>query len=88
MGVLPVREEAARERDLLESCVSRVVAELHRRLPDYGRDVAIVASDLPAYATWGAHKATGLQMGTRREQADCIAAKAQSLYTNLVAQGS
>ncbi len=36
--------------DALDACVSRVIAELHRRLPDYGRDVAIDASDMPAYA--------------------------------------
>ncbi len=36
--------------DALDACVSRVVAELHRRLPDYGKDIAIDASDLPAYA--------------------------------------
>jgi len=36
--------------DALDVCVSRVIVELHRRLPDYGRDVAIDASDMPAYA--------------------------------------
>ena len=36
--------------DALDACVSRVIAELHRRLPDYGKDIAIDASDLPAYA--------------------------------------
>jgi len=36
--------------DALDACISRVIAELHRRLPDYGRDVAIDASDMPAYA--------------------------------------
>ncbi|HEX4806634.1 MAG TPA: transposase [Conexibacter sp.] len=36
--------------DALDACVSRVIAELHRRLPDYGRDIAIDASDMPAYA--------------------------------------
>jgi Transposase DDE domain/Transposase domain (DUF772) len=36
--------------EALDACVSRVVAELHRRLPEYGRDVAIDGSDLPAYA--------------------------------------
>lgn len=36
--------------DALDACISRVIAELHRRLPEYGRDVAIDASDLPAYA--------------------------------------
>lgn len=36
--------------DALDATIARVIAELHRRLPDYGRDVAIDASDLPAYA--------------------------------------
>ncbi|HEU4702116.1 MAG TPA: transposase [Conexibacter sp.] len=36
--------------EALDACVSRVIAELHRRLPDYGRDIAIDASDMPAYA--------------------------------------
>jgi transposase len=36
--------------DALDACVSRVVAELHRRLPNYGKDIAIDASDMPAYA--------------------------------------
>lgn len=36
--------------DMLDACVSNVTAELHRRLPEYGRDVAIDGSDLPAYA--------------------------------------
>jgi len=36
--------------DALDACVSRVIAELHKRLPDYGRDIAIDASDMPAYA--------------------------------------
>jgi hypothetical protein len=36
--------------DALDACVSRVIAELHKRLPEYGRDIAIDASDMPAYA--------------------------------------
>ncbi len=36
--------------DMLDACIGKVTAELHRRLPDYGRDIAIDASDLPAYA--------------------------------------
>jgi len=36
--------------DALDACVSRVIVELHRRLPQYGRNVAIDGSDLPAYA--------------------------------------
>jgi len=36
--------------DMLDACIGRVTAELHRRLPDYGKDIAIDASDMPAYA--------------------------------------
>jgi len=36
--------------DALDACISRVIAELHKRLPQYGRNVAIDGSDLPAYA--------------------------------------
>jgi hypothetical protein len=35
---------------LLEGCIARVVAELKQRNPAMGRDVAIDASDMPAYA--------------------------------------
>jgi Transposase DDE domain/Transposase domain (DUF772) len=37
-------------RALLDECIGRVVGELHERLPQYGRNVAIDGSDLPAYA--------------------------------------
>ncbi len=37
-------------KPLLDSCIARVTASLHAELPEYGRDVAIDASDLPAYA--------------------------------------
>jgi len=37
-------------RELLDACIGSVTAELHGRLPEYGRNVAIDASDLPAYA--------------------------------------
>ena len=36
--------------DLLDACIARVLERLHRENPDMGRDVAIDASDLPAYA--------------------------------------
>jgi hypothetical protein len=36
--------------DLLDSCIARVLDRLHRENPDFGRDPAIDASDLPAYA--------------------------------------
>jgi hypothetical protein len=34
----------------LADCVDRIAEQLRRELPDYGRDVAIDASDMPAYA--------------------------------------
>ncbi len=37
-------------QEMLDACIDSVTAELHRRLPDYGRDAAIDGSDLPAYA--------------------------------------
>jgi len=37
-------------KPLLEACLDRVTASLRAELPEYGRDVAIDASDLPAYA--------------------------------------
>ena len=36
--------------DLLDACIARVLDRLHRENPDFGRDLAIDASDLPAYA--------------------------------------
>lgn len=48
--MLPVRQKLRENGDMLDACISKVVAELHRRLPDYGRDLAIDASDMPAYA--------------------------------------
>jgi hypothetical protein len=36
--------------DVLDACLARVTAALHKHLPDMGRNVAIDASDLPAYA--------------------------------------
>jgi hypothetical protein len=38
------------EKPLLDACLDRVAASLSAQLPDYGRDVAIDSSDLPAYA--------------------------------------
>ncbi|MGN6189136.1 MAG: transposase [Conexibacter sp.] len=35
---------------MIDACIAAVIAELHRCLPDYGRDVAVDASDMPAYA--------------------------------------
>ena len=36
--------------DLLDACIARVLDRFHRENPDFGRDLAIDASDLPAYA--------------------------------------
>ena len=36
--------------DKLERCIDSVVEGLHSKLPSYGRDLAIDASDMPAYA--------------------------------------
>lgn len=37
-------------RALLDECIAAVVGELHERLPQYGKNVAIDGSDLPAFA--------------------------------------
>ncbi len=37
-------------KPLLDACLDSVAASLRANLPDYGRDVAIDASDMPAYA--------------------------------------
>lgn len=36
--------------DLLDGCIAAVLGSLHREMPEMGRDVAIDASDLPAFA--------------------------------------
>jgi hypothetical protein len=36
--------------DLLDSCIARVLDRLRAERPDFGRDLAIDASDMPAYA--------------------------------------
>jgi hypothetical protein len=36
--------------DMLDRCIDGVTASLHAELPEYGRNVAIDASDMPAYA--------------------------------------
>jgi transposase len=51
--------------DTLDACISRVIAELHRRLPNYGRDIAIDASDMPAYANGQRYVSKG---GPERER--------------------
>ena len=35
---------------MLADCLDGIAAALHAELPEYGQDVAIDASDLPAYA--------------------------------------
>jgi len=35
---------------LLDACIARVLDRLHEENPDFGRDLAIDASDMPAYA--------------------------------------
>src|SRR5215217_2181190 len=35
--------------DMLDGCIARVTASLQAQLPEYGRNVAIDASDMPAY---------------------------------------
>ena len=39
-----------KRKPLLDTCLARVVESLRAELPEYGLDVAIDASDLPAYA--------------------------------------
>jgi len=43
-------EKLRRHGDMLERCIDSVVAGLKEKLPTYGRDLAIDASDMPAYA--------------------------------------
>ncbi len=43
----------------LTDCIDRVLTGLHERMPDYGVDVAIDGSDLPAYANGMRHLANG-----------------------------
>ena len=39
-----------KHKPLLDACLDRVMASLREELPEYGEDIAIDASDLPAYA--------------------------------------
>jgi DDE family transposase/transposase-like protein DUF772 len=39
-----------KHRDMLDRCVSSVIGSLHEEMPEMGKDVAIDASDMPAYA--------------------------------------
>ena len=43
-------EKLRRHGDMLERCISSVVEGLRSKMPDYGTNLAIDASDMPAYA--------------------------------------
>ena len=51
--------------DLLDSCIARVLDRLRAEKPDFGRDLAIDASDLPAYANGQRYVSKG---GRERER--------------------
>ena len=52
-------EKLRGQRGLLERCIGRVTEALQEKLPEYGRDVAVDASDLPAYANGQKYKYKG-----------------------------
>ena len=54
-----------RFKPLLDACIARVTASLHSEMPEMGTDVAIDASDLPAYANGQRFVSKG---GTERER--------------------
>lgn len=54
-----------RFKPLLDACIDRVTASLHAQMPEMGQDVAIDASDLPAYANGQRFVSKG---GPEREQ--------------------
>ena len=51
--------------DLLDSCIARVLDRLRAERPEFGRDLAIDASDLPAYANGQRYVSKG---GRERER--------------------
>src|SRR5881392_3616078 len=55
----------ARNRPALEACLAACAASLRAQYPDFGRDVAIDASDLPAYANGQRYVSKG---GKERER--------------------
>ena len=61
---LPLRGEAPRLPDLLDSCIARVLDRLRAEKPDFGRDL-VDASDLPAYANGQRYVSKG---GRERER--------------------
>ena len=54
----------------LEACFNAMAASLRAELPDYGRDVAIDASDLPAYANGQRYVSKGGRERTRFSDPD------------------
>ncbi len=54
-----------RHKAPLDACIGRVTASLRVKMPEYGRDVAIDASDLPAYANGQRYVSKG---GRERER--------------------
>ncbi len=55
----------AQTSDLLEGCIARVLDRLRAEHPEFGRDLAIDASDLPAYANGQRYVSKG---GRERER--------------------
>jgi hypothetical protein len=56
--------------DVLADCLDRVLASLSERLPELGRDVAIDATDLPAYANGQRRKSKNGPIRTPEEYSD------------------
>jgi hypothetical protein len=52
-------------KPLLDACLDRVTASLHAEMPEMGQDVAVDASDLPAYANGQRYVSKG---GRERER--------------------
>jgi hypothetical protein len=58
-------EKMRRHGDMLDRCIDSVVAGLKEKLPSYGTDLAIDASDMPAYANGQRYLSKG---GKERER--------------------
>lgn len=58
-------EKLRRHRDVLEGCIERTIAALRRHHPDLGHDLAVDASDLPAWANGQRYVSKG---GRERER--------------------
>jgi Transposase DDE domain len=56
--------------DMLAGCIDRVTAGLSAQLPEYGRNVAIDGSDMPAYANGQRYVSKGGRERTADEYAD------------------